>query len=114
VGIREQQPDITAQAVRDRQAAFTTFMSTYDEICAAVSYVRRRHGDAETIAPSLYLGRTSKKKPDDAADAKTQTPVATAPTATATATANQPTTATGTVEPGKPSGVSDMGPFMHG
>jgi hypothetical protein len=112
VGIREQQPEITAQAVRDRQAAFTIFINTYDELCAAVGYVRRKQGDAETIAPSLYLGRASKKKPDDPEQAKPQTPVATPPTATATAT-EPSATGSNSTQPTKVINVSEDGPYTH-
>jgi hypothetical protein len=102
VGIREQQPEMTAQAVRDRQAAFTMFINTYDEICAAVHYVRRKYGDADSIAPSLYLGRASKRKSDDAADGRSKEPAAAAPAAQATAT----------VQPAKADVASDGGPYM--
>ena len=66
VGEREQAPVIAAEAVRDRHGAFTLFINAYDEVRAAITYIRRKQGDAESIAPSLYAGRTvSKKKPAD-------------------------------------------------
>jgi len=38
VGVREQSPQVIAQATRNRQAAFTLFMKAYEEVRAAVQY----------------------------------------------------------------------------
>jgi hypothetical protein len=110
VGARERAPEVAAQAVRDRQVAFTLFMNSYDEICAAVGFVRRKQGDADTIAPSLYVGRSSKKKPAETTEAKPPTPA----TPTTTATPTQPSTATTSpTQPARKADVSDDGPYLH-
>lgn len=54
------------KTVNDLQRrAFTLFFRTYNEVRAAVVYVRRNHGDAKEFAPSLLGGarRSRKKKP---------------------------------------------------
>ena len=65
LGIREQMPQLQASAARDRQAAYTLFLEAYDEVRAAIAYVRRKDGDVDEIMPSLYAGRNGgmKKKP---------------------------------------------------
>ena len=64
LGIREQMPELQAAAARDRQAAYSLFIEAYDEVRAAIAYVRRREDDVDTIMPSLYAGRNGgKKKP---------------------------------------------------
>jgi hypothetical protein len=64
VGLKEQAPVVSAEAVRDRQAAYTLLMNTYEEVRLAIGFIRRKQGDVDSIAPSLYQGRgpTSKKK----------------------------------------------------
>ena len=62
VGQREQAPQVAAEAVRDRQATFTLLMNAYDESRWVISYLRRKQGDLESIAPSLYTGRVATKK----------------------------------------------------
>ena len=75
IGLREQAPQIVAEAVRNRNAAFTLFIKTYEEICSAVGYLRRQEGDAASITPTLYTGRgPSKKKPVDDTPVKPETP----------------------------------------
>ena len=64
VGAREQAPQLTAEAIRDRQAAFTLFINAYDEVRSVIGFLRRKQGDVDTIAPSLFIGRAvAKKKP---------------------------------------------------
>ncbi len=78
IGAREQAPMVTAKVAEDRQRAYTLFLHAYDEAREAVLYLRRREGDGDTIAPSLYAGRgggQAKRKPDP-------TPVITSPTTT--------------------------------
>ena len=75
VGEREQAPQIAAEAVRNRNAAFTLFINAYEEVRTAIGYLRRKQGDADSIAPSLYAGRTvSKKKPADDTNANPPAP----------------------------------------
>ncbi|HEY5958566.1 MAG TPA: hypothetical protein VIV60_18520 [Polyangiaceae bacterium] len=117
VGEREQAPTTAAEAVRDRQGAYTLLMNAYDEVRWAIGYLRRKEGDIEDIAPSLYLGRGSGKKKEE----KNPQPIApTAPTApTTTTTTTQPVTsgsttagATGTAQK-EPPNPSATGPYMQ-
>jgi hypothetical protein len=62
LGIREQMPELQASAARDRQAAYTLFICAYDEVRAAIAYVRRTEDDVDDIMPSLYAGRGGGKK----------------------------------------------------
>lgn len=109
VGEREQAVQMTAEATRDRQAAFTIFINAYNEVRAAIGFLRRKQGDVDTIAPSLFLGRTTgKKKATDTAEDKSQTAAATSPSAT------PPTTAAASPSPqAKPAEVPGTGPYMH-
>jgi hypothetical protein len=63
VGIREQSPQVIAQAARFRQAAYTLFVKAYEEVRAAVQYLRRHEGDADNIIPSLFANRGARRKP---------------------------------------------------
>jgi hypothetical protein len=56
VGLREQGPALLAAAAELRTRAFALVLHTYEEARLAVAYLRRREGDADTIAPSLYSG----------------------------------------------------------
>ena len=40
---------------RTRQRAYTLLVRSYDECRRGIAYLRARHGDAETITPSLYV-----------------------------------------------------------
>ncbi|HYQ30519.1 MAG TPA: hypothetical protein VER04_24985 [Polyangiaceae bacterium] len=61
VGIKEQAPAATSEPARLRQQAFTLFTRAYREVRLAITYVRGRHGDANSIAPSLWAGRGGRK-----------------------------------------------------
>ncbi len=110
VGEREQAPQLTAEAIRDRQAAFTIFINAYDEIRSVIGFIRRKQGDVDTIAPSLFVGRVAaKKKPADNGEDKPQAPGPVPPT-----TNNQPNTPTANpAQPAKAAEVSESGPYMH-
>jgi hypothetical protein len=108
VGEREQAPMVEAEAVRDRQAAFTLFINAYDEVRSVISYLRRKQGDADSIIPSLYAGRTAtKKKPTDNG---TDNPPAPNPAPPTTTPPNN-----GGTNPTLPAkaDMSGDGPFMH-
>jgi hypothetical protein len=62
VGLRAQSPQTIAVATRTRQAAYTLFVTSYNEVRAAVQYLRRREGDADTIIPSLFAIHGTRKK----------------------------------------------------
>jgi hypothetical protein len=59
VGIKDASPALQQQVTLIRQKAFTLVTRTYDEIRAGLIYVRREESDADDIAPSLYIGRSS-------------------------------------------------------
>jgi len=65
VGLREQGPAQVAAATEQRQRVFTLTLRAYDEARAAVAYVRRREGDAESITPNLYTGKGRRRPTDD-------------------------------------------------
>jgi hypothetical protein len=91
IGLREQAPQIVAEAVRNRNAAFTLFITTYEEIRAAVGYLRRQEGDAASITPTLYTGRgPSKKKPVEDSPVKPETPPVVTPVVNPTPGPNAP------------------------
>lgn len=56
LGEREQGEAKLAEATERRQRAFTLFSRTYEEVRAGLAYLRRRTGDADSIAPNLYSG----------------------------------------------------------
>ncbi len=72
VGVREQGPAQVAAATEQRQRVFTLTIRAYQEARAAVSYVRRRAGDAESITPNLYTGK-GRGRPTDGSDTDTDT-----------------------------------------
>jgi len=51
-----------------RHKAFTLFIEDYDEIRAAIQYVRRKDGDADAFAPSLYRRTRSKTTAAESGD----------------------------------------------
>jgi hypothetical protein len=76
VGRRERAPNIAAEAIRNRQAAFTLLINAYEEVRAAIKYLRRKQGDADKTAPSLYEshGIRKKKKRDKDKPAEVESP----------------------------------------
>jgi len=79
VGVREQSPAQEAAVIEQRQRVFTLMMRAYDEARAAIAFIRRREGDAESITPNLYTG---KGRPRPANKPSTDGPPATEPTST--------------------------------
>ena len=77
LGIREQMPELQAAAARDRQAAYSLFIEAYDEVRAAIAYVRRKEDDVDNIMPSLYAGRNGGKKKPVIDEPKPTSPVVT-------------------------------------
>jgi hypothetical protein len=63
VGQKTQGPSQVGASAEIRQKAFSLFITAYDQVRRAIHYLRWQHGDAESIAPSLYAGR--KRKPVD-------------------------------------------------
>jgi hypothetical protein len=62
IGVKEQGPKLTAEATERRARAYTLTIRVYDETRRAITYLRTREGDAETITPSLYSGKARAKK----------------------------------------------------
>lgn len=81
-GLRDQAPAVSSSATDTRNRAVHLFLHAYEEIREAIQYVRRKQGDADTIAPSLYVYPRKSKKAGDAA-APAPAPVAPTPVVTA-------------------------------
>jgi hypothetical protein len=64
VGAREQAPVNVSIAAQDRSAAFTLFISTYDDARRAATFFRWKKNDAERLVPSLYPGRPRRRRGD--------------------------------------------------
>lgn len=69
VGDREASPAKEAHAARQRDKAFTLLARAHDQTRRALLFLRWDQGDADTIMPSIYAGRRSSKKREDAATA---------------------------------------------
>lgn len=65
LGRREIVPAGVTGVVRERQQAYTLVLRGYDEARRAVSYLRWREGDVDSIAPSLYAGRNRRTEQSD-------------------------------------------------
>jgi len=50
-----------AAAIEQRRRAFTLLANAYDEARRAISYLRWKHEDVESIAPSIYRGRSGNR-----------------------------------------------------
>jgi len=107
VGLREQSPLIIAEAAHSRQAAFTLFHNAYEEVRTAIQYLRRKEGDADSIAPSLYANRGLRKKTTDNNEDNPPAPGPTSPTG------NQPNTPGTNPTPAAKADEAESGPFMH-
>jgi hypothetical protein len=96
IGLREQGPALLATATDQRMRAFTLVLRAYEEARDAVGYLRRHDEDADTIAPSLYLGVSKHRQTADPEPAPAPTgtqPAGTSPTpapVSATATTEVP------------------------
>lgn len=65
-GERDGSPVVAADAVRNRDKAYTLTVRAYNEARAALLFIRREEGDVDTIAPSLWAGRGGSKRREDA------------------------------------------------
>ena len=61
VGLREQGMTMISAAAELQLRVFTVFTRSYDQARRGVLFLRWDHGDAETIAPSLYAGRERRR-----------------------------------------------------
>jgi hypothetical protein len=78
VGARRQTRGAVTASADMRRRAFSLMVGAYDEARRAVGFLRWHDGDADTIAPSLYAGRTGRRR-KGAAHESTVTPVAAVP-----------------------------------
>jgi hypothetical protein len=71
VGLKEQGTALIASTSDIRARALTLLLRVYDSARRVVAYLRWNENDADSIAPSLYAGRTGtrKKASSDAAEA---------------------------------------------
>ncbi|MEI8254363.1 MAG: hypothetical protein WCJ30_01690 [Deltaproteobacteria bacterium] len=82
VGMRELSPAKVAEAADMRQRVFTLCVLRYDQVRRAVTYMQWDAGDADEIAPSLYLKGPRKAAPHPAAPVAPSAPSATPASAT--------------------------------
>jgi len=61
IGLKEQAPTVPSDTALLRQQAFTLFVNSYDELRRAITFLRWQTGDADSIAPSLWSGRGTRK-----------------------------------------------------
>jgi hypothetical protein len=67
-GSKAATPAEIAEAEHVQLQTFVCFMEAYDEMRSVVKLLRRKEGDAEEIAPSVYAGRNvGKRKGEEAA-----------------------------------------------
>lgn len=66
-GLRENGPEGRARATDMRMRAFNVFFKLYDEVRQSIAWLRRGQGDADKIAPSLYVFRSHARKKEGTA-----------------------------------------------
>lgn len=79
VGDKEHSPAAQAQATLVRNKAFLLVVRTWEEVRSWVLYVRRKEGDGEQLAPSLYSNRSSARRGRDGEEQPATEPEAPAP-----------------------------------
>lgn len=60
LGEREDAPSASSEATVVRQRAYTMLLRAYGEVRRGVEFLRWSRGDADEIAPSLYLSRAAR------------------------------------------------------
>jgi hypothetical protein len=110
VGLRERVSVAVAEAAIERQKVFTLFVRAYNQVRKAVTYLRWELGDAENLAPSLYLKQNvSRRKATSNAEAPRGDTVPPAQAVEQTA-AVAPEDA---VKEDVPTGLPGSNPFLH-
>jgi hypothetical protein len=110
VGDRATSDGEGTQAARMRQAAFTYFVSCYDEIQRGMVFVRWHERDVDEHAPSPYaMLPTKRRKPEAGADDAEPAPV-TMPTSALNPNPAKPVA--GAPVPSAPIGHPDSSPFV--
>ncbi len=110
VGVREQSSETVDAATVRRQRAFTLVVDAYDDVRRGLSYLRWKEGDLDTIMPSLYSGRVSRKK-QEASPPPTGAPAPGTPAASSPAGIPPAASASGAQEPPVPIGLPGSNPF---
>jgi hypothetical protein len=95
LGEKDQSTPSAAAVTEARSRAFTLFLRIYDHVRRGVAFVRWEGKGFESIAPNLYAGRGSKRRPSDPTQidgelSATGTPVAGTPAAGTPATGVTP------------------------
>jgi hypothetical protein len=66
-------PEAVAELTEERQRAFTQLIKAYEEARAAIAFLRRAEGDADQIAPNVYIANTRRRRAFDPPVAKPPT-----------------------------------------
>lgn len=110
-GLREQGPARLAAATELRLRAFTAMIRTYEDARSGIEFLRRREGDAETIAPTLYNGGRRRRQPGD--DTQPVVPGTTQPApVTPAVTSQAPPANSNGASPQPTPKVDPRGPFI--
>jgi hypothetical protein len=118
VGVRDQSPAVLSDLVEERMRAFTQVIEVYEEARAAVAFLRREHGDADSIAPNLYTGKGLRKKAserdddDDDAGGTGTAPATVTPATPSTPSASGVSGTVPAVSPSTSAQISAKGPFV--
>jgi len=112
VGLREQSPAVVAEAADNRQRAFTLFVTAYDQVRRALSYLQWNEGDVDQIAPSLYAGRNNGRRKSPDAPPVTATPAA--PVSPAAPNASTAASPNHNGSPAVAVGLPNRSPFLGG
>jgi hypothetical protein len=109
IGVKEQAPTVPSDTALVRQQAYTLFVNSYDELRRAITFLRWQTGDADSIAPSLWAGRASRK-----GDNPEPPPPVVPPPAGAAPSAGPPPVGAGTPAINTPGvGLPGSAPFTH-
>jgi hypothetical protein len=109
VGTKEQAPVVAAESSTQRQRHFTLFVNAYDQVRRAISFLRWDEDDLESIAPSLYAGRSGRAKTDNPQPTPAPVPVPAPPVTGATATTTP--AAPNSAAPAPAAGLPGASPF---
>ncbi|WP_437900619.1 hypothetical protein [Sorangium sp. So ce124] len=100
LGVREHGKGPGPTEAADRRArAFSLLVHAYDQTRRAVSYLRWNEGDADSIAPSLYKGRTGRAASSSDTAAAPADEASAGPTAPASPGAGVPAVPNGAATP---------------
>jgi hypothetical protein len=78
-GTKTATPAEIAEAERVQLQSFICLMDGYEEVRAVVKLLRRKEGDAEQIAPSVYAGRSTGKRKGEEEEVTSEAPAMPAP-----------------------------------